>query len=261
MTRVRIAEPAVVAVLLVTLAFAGSLGTEKDPEVSDQSDDVEYHPVYDDLDHRYLDFLAAWFSYDATLDEINITLKNADLTGLENPPNGWRITCALMADGGHDGAYTGILRASWSKRPYRDTVYTHVAFTDTYGRGQDVSYKASTNFSKPGYVSFSIPRDNLLLLLSEIVNLEFECVEQEVTQDGVVSPFQNRDVADSAATYSVVELRPENGEVGGHAGGVGGSNQTVFTGEATPGLLPLAVLGGLLAVISVLQFQQGRKGA
>ncbi len=234
-------------------------GSEEMPELSDASGDVDYEDHYTGpQDHDYLDILASWIEYDNRTDQVAFHLKVADASLLQDPPDGWYISCSVEGTMTTSEGPTGSLSYGW----YRDAngtsnTYVHFRPPDsspaTNFGGQELAHAYNETLSEPGYFGFQVDRNDVLQFGNALNNPHATC--QEIYAPWQMSPgltklYWNRDDGESTASYSFAALQPASVEDDEDPfAGTSPRAPTTTPGDASPGLsiLALLVVGMVLA--------------
>lgn len=209
------------AVSLAAVAAAASdptdtTGTEEMPELSDASGDVAYEDHYTGpQDHDYLDILAAWIEYDNQTDQVAFHLKVSDASLLQDPPDGWSISCAVEGTMTNADGPTGTITYGWAHRT-NGTSYTVLRFEPPDSapavnlRPQDISHIYEKELDEPGYFRFWAQREAVIQFGNAFNNPHATCQETYPLSDAsqLSKLYWNRDDGESTASYAFAALEP-----------------------------------------------------
>lgn len=251
------------ATILLVLLFAPivsavrpPVGTEAEPELRDDENDVQYGATYlGPRDRGFIDISVAWFDYAPLTDQVQFNLRVPDARSLQNSPAepDWRCITASNLTGAD--TRTGRLSIQWIKNFGSDTVTSSVLFSRGQGAGTEparVDHRFSFIPETPGYFEWSIDRNTLLNLGDTVSDLAIRCTESEYVGN-LPTGTRNLDEARSTQVYNVGNLERPEGPPDNEAllPTAESSNPGFQTDEATPALAALTALVALIGAVSL----------
>lgn len=236
-------------------------GTEANPEIVDHAGNVVYNEFYPgSQDHDYLDLLGMWWAYDVVTDRIEFHLKGVDFdafsgsTAPDVKAQCWLNVNLIVMDG------SDSLSFRWSQYTYGGEFFSDVNLSRAPQPAIPLEHEFTRGFTAPGYMTWSVSRELLLLYGETLSAPHASCIEEyfpagvdpSQTVAGTVkifgsSPMANRNpTIRGEAMLNLTDLVPSEGD---HEGV--GKARSLKAGRAASGDANTPTLGTGLLVASL----------
>lgn len=248
----RVHKILVLVIMASVVLPAAAAGTEENPELLDDADDVNYHELHSD-ESPHLDILAAWIEFDLQADVILFRLKTASVMEAEDVPEDFSVTCNWGASLEDDGEPNGRLALNWGKDADADAYRSSVVWVEEAAAStpispvnvQGIPHELTVLIGQPGYFNWTVERTAVATYGDRLETFSGRC-DEAYTPAANVAGYSNWDSAQSEASYDLAALEPAPGNDTDNPLD-GRTNNTTPTPEdsaTTPnlGVLPVAVI-------------------
>lgn len=254
----------------LVLAPTATAGTEANPEIVDHAGNVVYSEYYTgSQDHEYLDLLGMWWAYDAATDRLDFHLKGVDFeafsgsTAPDLKAQCWLNMNLLVMDGSES------IHFRWSQYTYGGEFFSDVNLSRMPQPAIPLQHEFTRGFSAPGYMTWSVSRELLLLYGETLSSPQASCIEEyfpagvdpSQTVAGTVKIFGSSPIANrnptirGEVTLNLTDLAPQGVEFEG-----AGKARALKAGRAAGGDESTPTIGTvlLLAILSLVAFGRRR---
>lgn len=243
-----------IAAVALAVAFTpvAAAGTLDDPELSDPAGDVDYSPLAPAEDgHPYIDILAAFASFNAATDRVNLSLVLADTSAMEEDLGNWRATCTLSVDlvRGGDNVTLDMVFEKDGASPIE--FYALIDHGDEL-ESVDEEFETGMSFSQRGIANWSFARGYLGSLGDRATNFVVDCGTM-MRAAGAPTIVVHSDDAVGTKNYTIPDASPSSSDPfdpaddlpEGHRGNETGDDGA---GSESPAVSAALVMLGVAAV-------------